>query len=383
MYRNLSKLGLIVAPFFLLVGGAWAQTTSLEGDVKGADGQPLKGALVKIERKDIRGNYKVKTDKKGHYFHAGLPIGIYKITVEVDGKDADGMDNVRTRLGDPIPVNFDLQALKQKQEALQKAAESGTLTQEQTREMTPEQRAAMDKSMKDRLSALAKNKALSDSFNQGMTALNAKQCDVAVQSFTKASEVDPKQVAVWGQLAEAYTCLAGQKTGAEHDAVLSKALESYQKTLELKPDDAASHNNYGLALARAKKFKEAQDELGKAALIDPPGAGRYYYNLGAVLTNIGQLDGATEAFKKAIDADPKYAAAQYQYGIALVGKAQMGADGKLMPPPGTKEAFQKYLELEPNGPYAQSCKDMLTSLDASVQTQYRNPDAAKKSTKKK
>ena len=94
---------------------SFAQTSSLEGDVKGEDGQPLKGALVKIERKDIKGNYKVKTDKKGHYFHAGLPLGTYKLTVEVDGKDVDSVDNVRTRLGDPQPVNFDLQAAEAEQ----------------------------------------------------------------------------------------------------------------------------------------------------------------------------------------------------------------------------------------------------------------------------
>ena len=43
--------------------------------VVGEDGQPLKDALIKIERKDIKGNYKVKTKKKGDYLHAGLPLG--------------------------------------------------------------------------------------------------------------------------------------------------------------------------------------------------------------------------------------------------------------------------------------------------------------------
>src|ERR1051325_1100732 len=112
---------------------ALAQTSSLEGAVKGEDGQPLKGALVKIDRKDIKGHYQVKTDKKGHYFHAGLPLGTYKLTLEVDGKDRDFVDNVRTTLGDPVPVNFDLQAQKQKADAMQHAAETGQLTQEQAR----------------------------------------------------------------------------------------------------------------------------------------------------------------------------------------------------------------------------------------------------------
>jgi tetratricopeptide (TPR) repeat protein len=381
MYRRLSKLAMLAAPFVLLAGGAWAQTTSFEGEVKGEDGQPLKGALVKIERTDIRGNYKVKTDKKGRYFHAGLPIGTYNISVEVDGKDRDTVKGVRSRLGDPTPVNFDLQEVKNKQQALQRAAEAGTLTAEQERQMSPEAKKAMEKMMKDRQQAMAKNKALNDSFNQGMEALKAKQCEQAAQAFVKANELDPKQVAVWGNMAEAFVCLAGQKTGAESEAAMAKGLDAYIKTLEIK-DDAATRNNYALALARAKKFPEAQAELQKAATLDPPNAGRYYYNLGAVLTNINQLEPAGEAFKRAIEADPKYAAAQYQYGLYLVSKAQMSADGKLTPPPGTKEAFQKYLELEPTGPFADQAKGMLSSLDSTVQTQYANPNAPAKKKKK-
>jgi tetratricopeptide (TPR) repeat protein len=230
---------------------------------------------------------------------------------------------------------------------------------------------------------MAKNKELNDAFNQGMEALKAKQCEQATQAFEKAAVLDPKQVAVLGNMAEAYVCLAGQKTGAESEAAMTKGLEAYVKTLEIK-DDAATRNNYALALVRAKKLPEAQAELQKAATLDPPNAGRYFYNLGAVLTNINQLEAAGDAFKKAIEADPKYAAAQYQYGLSLVSRAQMTADGKLNPPPGTREAFQKYLELEPTGPFAEQAKGMLASLDATIQTQYANPNApAKKTTKKK
>ena len=50
---------------------------------------------------------------------------------------------------------------------------------------------------------------------------------------------------------------------------------------------------------------------------------------------------------------PGYADAYYQYGVTLVSKAAIGADGKVTPVPGTVEAFQKYLELQPTGPYAQ------------------------------
>ncbi len=259
-YRNVA-LPALGALLFTIAGFAQT-TTSLEGEVKGEDGQPLKGALIKIDREDIKGHYQVKTDKKGHYFHAGLPIGTYKVTLEIDGKDVDFMDKVRTTLGDPVPINFDEHANAQKQKAMTQAAESGTLTKEQERGMSAEQKAALEKQTKERAAQLSKNKALNDAFNAGMQAINAKQYDVAVQQFTKASEMDANQNVVWAQLADSYIDLANTKTGAEHDDAMNKGLDAFQKAIALKPDDAAYHNNYALALAKSKKFDEAQAELG-------------------------------------------------------------------------------------------------------------------------
>lgn len=374
-----------MAPALLLMfsGLSLAQTSSIEGKVIGEDGQPLKDALVKIERQDIKGSYKVKTRKKGDYFHAGLPLGVYQVLVEVDGRVRDTVNNVRTRLGEPTPVNFNLQETKKRQEALQRAAEQGQLTEEQSRQLTPEQREALEKQMKERQSALKKNKELNDAFNAGMDAMKTKQYQPAVDAFLKASVIDPKQHVIWGQLADAYIALATTKIGAEHQAALEQGLAAFQKAIEMKPDDPAYHNNYALALARAKKFEEAKAELTKAAEIDPPNGGKYFYNLGAVLTNIGQLDPAGEAFKKATEMDPNYADAQYQYGVYLMSKAQTTSDGKFIPPPGTREAFEKYLQLRPDGPFAESAKGMLATMQQTIQTEYSNPDAKKKPARKK
>ena len=369
-------------PLFLLLAGAvMAQTSQIEGVVKGEDGQGLQNALIKIERKDIKGNYKVKTRKKGDYLHAGLPLGTYKIILEVDGKDVDTVDNVRTRLGEPSVVNFDLQAMKAKQQAMSKAAETGTLTQEQARDMTPEQKAQIEKAMKERQAAMAKNKELNDAFNQGMEALKTKQFDAAVAAFEKASTLDPKQHVVWGNLAEAYAEMGKVKTGAEQEAALNKAIETYNKALELVPNDANYRNNLALVYARMKKFTEMEGELTKAVQLDPTNGGRYYFNMGAVLTNNGQTDAACNAFKKATEADPNYADAHYQLGICMTSKATAKPDGSLIFPEGTAQAFQKYLELRPDGPNAESAKGMLATMGGKIETEYRNPNApAKKPT---
>ena len=383
-FRNL-----ILATAGLLFFGftALAQITAIEGDVKGDDGKPLVGAVVKIDRYDITAHYKTKTDKKGHYFYNGLPLGNYNVTIEVDGKDVDQQKGVRSKLGDPTNVSFDLQASKRSrdaaQAAMQQAAAGGQLTKDMERGMSAAEKAALEKTLKEREGQLKQHKELNDAFNVGMTAIADKQYDQAVQALIKASEIGPTELAVWANLADAYMKLASTKTGAEFDDAATKGLAAYAKAIELKPEDAATHNNYALALVQAKKIPEAQAELTKAAQLDPTNAGKYYYNLGAVMTNANQGDAAVEAFQKAIAADPKYSEAYYQYGVSLVSKASYGADGKVTPVPGTVEALQKYLELAPTGQFAQAAKDMLTTLSASVDVSYRNPNAKEAPKKKK
>ena len=382
MRARMRWIGMMLFGLLALASMSWGQTTALEGKVQDDQGQPLKGAMMKIERTDIRGHYQVKTDKKGHYYYGGLPLGTYRVSVEIEGKEADFVNNVRTHLGDPLDLNFDLKQMKAQQQAMQKAAETGTLTKEQERSLTPEQKAAIEKRAKEQSEQMKKNKELNDAFNAGREAEQAKNWQGAVDSFEKASQLDPAQTVVWAHLADSYLSLAETKTGADQQAAMDKGLGAYQKAIALKPDDPSFHNNYALALARAKKIDDAKAELTKAAALDPASAGKYYYNLGAVLVNTGQTDQAGDAFKKAIDVNPNYAPAQYQYGIYLVSKAKTTSDGKVIPPDGTIQAFQKYLELEPNGPYAEQAKGMLQTLTGTVQTTYQNPDE-KKATKKK
>ncbi|HEV1284825.1 MAG TPA: carboxypeptidase regulatory-like domain-containing protein [Bryobacteraceae bacterium] len=374
----------------------WGQTTAFEGDVKGEDGKPLVKVIVHLDRKDIKGTYKVNTDKKGHYYYGGLPIGTYKIWVEVDGKERDSVDNVKSGLGDAKVISFDLKksatSAADRQAEMQKVlASGGELTKEQTRDMTPEQKAALEKKMKDAAATMAKNKALNDAFNAGKGALDkagadtdaaekAKDYDAAIENLEKAKTMAPDQNVVWGNLADAYAGAAKAKTGADQQALLDKGIESYKKAIELKPDDAAYHNNYALLLAQSKKADEALVELTKAAQLDPPNAGKYYFNGGAVLVNLGQNEPAGAMFKKAIEADPTYADAHYQYGIYLIGKATTTSDGKIVPPAGTKEEFEKYLELRPDGANAEASKAMLTSMGETLQTDYSKPGSKKPTT---
>jgi hypothetical protein len=83
------------------------------------------------------------------------------------------------------------------------------------------------------------------------------------------------------------------------------------------------------------------------------------------------------AFNKVIAADPSRADAYYWKGVNMIGKATLQGD-KMIAPPGTAEAFQKYLELQPTGSYADAAKQMLTSIGGSVETSFGKRKPAKK-----
>jgi hypothetical protein len=92
------------------VPACWGQSGSISGEVRGRDGQPLQGAQIKIERTDVHLHYRTTTDKNGHYLMIGLPlVGIYEVTVEINGKDERGRDGIRLRVGEDVTVNFSLE----------------------------------------------------------------------------------------------------------------------------------------------------------------------------------------------------------------------------------------------------------------------------------
>ncbi len=370
---------LMLAAFSALICSlpAFSQAAFVQGTVKGPDGKPIQGAIVQFEDPEMANKITAKTDKKGHYIYSMKPTN-YIVTVTVDGQlRAKQKYEAIGGTGDPLDFN-----LPGPQAA--GAAPAAGLSP------APAASSGGGKASKDdqeaekkREEALAKNKALNDAFGAGRNALEAKNWDEAITQLTKASELGPTQQAVWASLAEAYQSKAKSGPSAEADASYQKAFAAYDKLIELKPEDAGNYNNYALALAADKKLDDAKVKLAKAVELDPAGAGKYHYNLGALLMNSSQTDGALDEFKKAIAADPNYAEAYFYLGSTLMGKATMDASGKMQAPAGTVEALQKYVQLKPDGPNADSAKQLIAALGSTVNVNYKDPNApAPKSNKK-
>jgi tetratricopeptide (TPR) repeat protein len=369
-------LGLCVPPVFAQAAG------SVKGVCKDAQGTPLVDAVVVWANMDNGQKYTLKTNKKGEYFSLGLSPGKYLVTLY---KSADDMktnkelDHVKgfTVTLDENELPFDL---KKEQE---NAAKGQGLSPEQLKQMQE----AQAKQAKETNTV----KSLNDKLNAAKAAADAGDFDTAIAALTEATQMDATRDLLWFKLGDYYRMSAPKQTDpAEKQKRLDSAVEAYQKAVQLKQSTtndkdpnatknlAAYYNNLADALYKAKKIDDAVKTYELAAQADPSQVAQSYFNIGAVLTNSGRPDEANAAFDKCLAADPTRAEAYYQKGINLLGKATLQGD-KTVAPPGTAEAFQKYLELSPTGPNADSAKALLASMGSTVETSF----GAKKKTPKK
>jgi hypothetical protein len=94
---------------FLSVASAWAGPASIQGIVKDAKGQPIKGADVRVESRDGKQLFNtVKTDGKGHYISQGLKPGVYRVSLVVNGAVKTAISNTKASADQATQLNFDL-----------------------------------------------------------------------------------------------------------------------------------------------------------------------------------------------------------------------------------------------------------------------------------
>jgi tetratricopeptide (TPR) repeat protein len=350
MTKRIALLLFLALSAILTVSAAAQNLTVVKGTCKDETGKPYAGYTLEFTSIETGRKTELKTNPKGEYYSMGIAAGTYKINLLApDGKIVYYLNNVPMAMGTENEYNIDMA----KERAAQAKA-SG---------VTEEQRKANEKAKLDN----EKIKGLNALLIQARQQKKDGNFDGAVATMEQAVAQDTTHDIVFGTLASAYL----------DDKKYPEAETSFEKAISLAAPDSKSlpsyHNGLALSLARQSKTEPAAEECQKSAQIDPPSAGECYFNVGAILTNLGKADDANQAFDKAIAADPKRAEAYY-----LLGKATLSKDGKMVPVPGTVEALNKYLELAPDGKNAQAAKDLLASLGASVQTSF----GAKKGSKK-
>ena len=361
----LLMVGLCVPPVFSQASG------SVKGVCKDTDGKLIVGGVVVFANQDTGQKYSLTTNKKGEYFSLGLSAGTYNVTLYKSAEDEKA--NKELFHFNKYPVRLDENTLDFD---LKKQAE------DTAKSMPAEQAKAQETNEKIKKENIT-IKALNEKIVAANTSMKAGDFDTAVTTMTEATQLDATRDVLWALLADAYRGSALKQTdSAEKAKRLQEAITDYQKAIDIKqkaleaapqkdPTEvkrlAGYYNNLGEAYGKAGKIDDALKAYTQAAQVSPENAASYYFNEGAVLTNIGKIDEAIAAFDKCIAADPNRADAYYQKGVNMIGKATLQGD-KMVAPPGTAEAFNKYLELAPNGPYAEVAKQMLASIGAPVQT---------------
>ena len=374
MKRHIMKRYFVLPLFFffalavvLATPLAHAQTGSIKGVCKDLDGTPVAGAEVEWYGTDTGRKYTLTTNKKGEYFSLGVLPGKYNVKLTKDGKEMFHINGVVVTSGETT-TDIDL-----KKEQAAAAAGQGK---------TPEQLKAEQEQREKALKENNTVKALNDKIVEANTASAAGDFEKAIASLNEAVAMDNTRDLIWFKLGDAYRQSAPKQTDPdEKKKRYESAVTDYQKAIELRkgseqaakdPENnkklAAYYNNLAEAFSKEGKVDDSITAYNQAAQLAPDNAAQYYFNEGAVLTNAGKADEANVAFDKVIAADPSKALAYYWKGINLIGKATVGKDNKMVAPDGTAEAFQKYLELDPNGPQAQVAKDMLASIGAPVET---------------
>jgi tetratricopeptide (TPR) repeat protein len=337
------SLALLLA---VLVPRAAAQNNgTARGQIMDVAGKPW--AEIGIELVSDQGaKQNTKTDKDGNYIFHNLKAGVYSVFIQLPAPNKPYEVKIQVQSGAEAKADVNFKDVVGKQgaqyaEQAKKAEEDKTKFEGMKQHFT----AATALLEQERKAKEELQKAPADQRD----AAKAKLTDIGNQTIAEfdaaqkaATEKDPNKHIIWAKLGEAYD-LAGRN---------DDAMNAYQQAIVAKPDVPGYYNNLGNVQARAGKIDEARASYTKSAELDPANAATAWRNFGISLYNAGRLKEAVEPLKKASEIDPKSAQTWYLLGAALVGSMETKKNGdklEFIIQPGTVEAYQKAVELDPNG----------------------------------
>jgi tetratricopeptide (TPR) repeat protein len=347
----------------VLAPHAAAQNGSIAGTILDVNGKPWFG--LNVEAVSEQGaKLDAKTDAQGNFAIRNLRPGVYKVTITTfpapnEKQPPVSMGQLKVTSGEEAKADMNFKDIMAKQgaEATEKAKK-----QDEEKQKFEGMKAhytagaaflEQERKAKDDLAKATADQR--DAAKQNLKDLSDKAATEFQAAQKAAPEKDPNQHLLWAKLGEAYD-LAGRN---------DEAAQAYQQAVSAKPDDPGYYNNLGNVLARAGKIEEARAAYTKSAELDPTKAATAWRNFGISLYNANRGGDAIEPLQKSAELDPKSAQTWYLLGACLVYKMTVKKVGDKDVPefaPGTIEAYQKAVELDPNGPYGQQAKEGLAQL---------------------
>ena len=371
---------LSIALVFCVIAAAQSNGR-IDAEILDLQGQPWVGLTVEIKNEGTGQLYHLKTDAKGKFTQIGLSSGNYSVIVKNDNPKVDYATQAHVGLDEPsiVKLNFkDIAAKAAANPANAEAAKKQAEEENSFQSLKTHFKAGMDafndsRTVRTQLAAAPADQK--PALQEKMTA----DCQTAETELTAAAAAATAKdvgnhATILVNLGQAQECLGR----------FPEAADSSQKAIDLKPV-GQYYSAMATQLAKAGKFAEANAACDKGVTIDPTIAAGCWKNIGIVLSNASKMKEAIEPLKKATDADPKDAQTWFLLGGAYAGTIDSKQEGdKLIYviPPGTLEAYQKCIDVAPNGPYAPQAKSALeglTALEGGDQTTIGKRSAKKKS----
>ena len=390
MKRNLSLwLGLLA--FALMPALAQAPTGKIHGHVTNPTGAAVNGGSESLSTDGGHSaKFTFQIDANGDY-KGEAPAGTYMVVYRAPDTPADKMidsiDNVKIVAGQDVEQNDDMSRKeyidklspeqKKQLEDLKKHNSEAMKANEVIKNLNADIKTA-NQDFKDADTAQAT--ALQ---NLGASAtkadVEAKVTEIKAAKYTDVETMMLKDTVAKADASVLWADLAQAQIGLKK---FDEAEANYKKALEVdiaskKPNigvQGSAQSGLGEIYARAGKVPEATAAYDAAAKVNPTAAALYLKNEAVIYFQTNNADAQVAAADEAIKADPTQALPYYLKGAGLVQKATVAPKPNMIVlPPGCAEAYQKYIELAPDGPYAGDVKAILQSAGQKIASTYKAP----------
>lgn len=357
-----------------------AQNGQLRGHVtmKQADGTvvPAADAIVDVFRTDLPGDFQMKTNKKGEFVHAGLPLqGTYTLAASMPGARPYFLPGVRAGREEDYKLELevgdgrrltreDIKSLSAKTGGSSGGTKSSSEDKAKREELV-RKNAEIEAANKK---AEASNVIVDRTFRAGNEALKAKNYDAAIAQFDEGLTADPehpgapalltnKTMALTARGVDKYNAAVKSTDDATKTAGMDAAKKDWQAASEsgnravtlLKaapaPADAAAANSaklnlYFALMARSEamrlfvsKVDQTKADEGVAAYqeymaaeSDPVKKSKAEHDMAQMLFDANIFDKALAQYQKILEANPDDLTALLRSGQSLFNIGAVNAD---------------------------------------------------------
>ncbi len=361
----------------------------IHGQVINPTGQPQGGGTVSLSTDGGHTlDFTFPVDSTGNYSGEAKPgtyTLVYRAADTPEGKMVDSIRGIKIVAGQDLDQDDDMSR------------------QDYINNMTADEKRQLDELKKQNSEALKANQLI-NALNADLRAVSQDKKDLDGASGTAAQQLGPNasKADLDAKVNEIKTAkytdiqsLMTKDTGLKPDEALlwvnlgfaqaglkdyDDAIASYKKALDLesaskKPRMAViGQANAGLGeiYARQGKVPEANAAYDAAAKADPTDAPLFLRNEAVIFYQENNNAAEAAAADEAIKIDPNQAILYYIKGQGLVASATIDPKTqRIVLPPDCVAAYEKYLELAPDGAYANEVAGILQQAGEKVSSSYK------------